>query len=676
MAVSAVRPIASPRLKTVASVSNSLMIPAPAAKTVQMRYRSPQAHDAIDLANAASSWSQPVTFKPHSTQTGYYQFDLTTLGLGDGAYEYELLVDGNAIPVADPLADDITKFGGYRGVFHLLDGVRVAEPFSWDNELPQGVRLAANHQLVIYEMPLHWMSGDQVRQVDLGTFEKAVFEHLDDLRDLGINAIELLPIEDSADTLNWGYGTRFFFAPDWDLGSVLDTKFFIKCCHRYGMRVILDVVMNHSRECPLETLAEDWYYLPKGSKEEGDVRQDWGGRLFRYATPRDGEYRARELQYQMAEFWIREYHVDGFRIDEFRGINNWDFLQGFYEHAWAEHQRLFAERPFLVIAESSDRRAEITYRDAYLDKPLVDSMWNFDFRDEVRRLAGNTLQTVWGQPARRDRIQGLISSRKLWSDWDHQYRPNAFTDLTQAVNYVTSHDVQEQIEQRLMNYFLVPILRERGLNKNPANPVESENDLVRRIVDNITSQPGEVQAAHADALERVGSTFALMLTSQGIPMFLAGEEFADIHDVDHTDWQLKQSDPVDWERRDLLGHRSLLQRVSELTRLRTQHPALASEGINFFYFHPTFDDNDGVRAFGYCRTNDQALGSANQVVVLANCGPQNFPVFDFPWYWPDRSQLQEHGTPSGALSPQVSTRNGSGVMSLSLAPFQVRVFTT
>lgn len=674
MAVTAVHPFAPPRKAE--STTSSLVIPAPFAKTLQVRYRTPEKRDAIDLTSADSSWSQPVTLKPHPAEAGCYIFDISTVKPADGDYEYEFLVDGATQPIPDPFARDIVKFGGYRGLIHARDGEPVAEAFSWEDELPSGVRLAPNKQLVIYEMPLHWMSGDQVRQVGLGTFEKAVFEHLDGLHELGINAIELLPIEDSADTLGWGYGTRFFFAPDWDLGSVLDTKFFIKCCHRFGIRVILDVVMNHSRECPLETLAEDWYYLPKGSKEEGDVRQDWGGRLFRYATPRDGEYRARELQYRMAEYWIREYHVDGFRIDEFRGINNWDFLQGFYGHAWAEHQNLFSDRPFLVIAESSDRRAEITYDDAYLDKPLVDSMWNFDFRDEVRRLTSNTLQTNWGQPPRRDRIQSLISSRKLWSDWDHQYRPHAFTEIMQAVNYVTSHDVQEQIEQRLMNYFLVPILRERGLDKNPANPVESETDLIRRIVDNIATQSAEVQAAHADALQRVGSAFALMLTSQGIPMFLAGEEFADIHDIDHTDWRLKQTDPVDWTRRDLLGHRSLLNRVADLVKLRTQHPALANEGINFFYYHPTIDDNEGVRAFAYCRTNGKPLGSPNQVVVLANCGPQNFPVFDYPWFWPDRSQLQERGTPASALSAQVRNRNGALVMTVSLAPFQVRVFTT
>jgi 1,4-alpha-glucan branching enzyme len=236
--------------------------------------------------------------------------------------------------------------------------------------------------------------------------------------------------------------------------------------------------------------------------------------------------------------------------------------------------------------------------------------------------------------------------------------------------------VEAQIEQRLMSFFLGDLLQQRNLARNPADPAESISQRARRVVDNITTQPAEVQAAHAEALERTGSAFALMLTSVGIPMFLAGEEFGDIHDLEHSEWRLKMSDPVDFTRRDLLGHRGLLKRVQELTRLRAHHPGLQRNEVQFFYHHPTLDENDGVRVFACCRTNGQSLGSANQVIILANCGPHNFPVFDFPSFWDDSSRLQEHGTPAGALSPQISNRGGSLVLSLSLAPFQVRVFST
>jgi len=84
------------------------------------------------------------------------------------------------------------------------------------------VQLPNNNEIVVYELPMRWVdsSPDAIdRQVGLGTFDKALFERLPYLADLGVNAIELLPVQDSPDTLNWGYGTRFFFAPDVDMGA-------------------------------------------------------------------------------------------------------------------------------------------------------------------------------------------------------------------------------------------------------------------------------------------------------------------------------------------------------------------------------------------------------------------------------------------------------------------------
>lgn len=663
MAATAI-PLQVPRPK-LTPVSPIIRIPAPGAKKVDLRFA-----DVAERDHFGEAWQ----IEPLSTKDPcIFEVDVNTLGLDDGVYEYDFIVDGNAAsPVADPFAQELEKFGGYRSTFTIHNGKRVGREFGWDDELPQAGGLPNNNEIVIYEMPVRWMSqAEQVRQVDLGTFEKAVFEHLDDLANLGINAIELLPVQDSADTLNWGYGTRFFFAPDWDLGVPLDMKFFIKRCHQRGIRVILDVVMNHSRECPLETVADDWYYLKKGSTEEntnGVERNDYDGRLFRYAKSVNNTYYAREFQYTMAEFWIREYHIDGFRIDEFKGINNWDFLQTFRERAWNEHNQTFPDRPFIVIAEDSWRRPQITDDHAYNNKPLVDAMWNFDFRDQIRELLDNNLSTAWGDAPRRDRIASLISGQKVW-DENHSYRSSGFSDLSKAVNYITSHDVEAYLEQRLMNFHMMEILRYTGVKPNDG---ESEVDFIQRLVDNIATQSPDVQAAHGQSLERIGSTFALMLTSAGIPMFLAGEEFADIHDLDHYNWRLKQADPVDWERINLLGHKTLRDRVGQLIALRTEHPALQRNEVEFFYFHPTIDDNNGMRVFAYCRTGGQLLGKSGQVVVVANTGPDNFANFNLPWFWPIIGQLEEHGAPQGGSSPQLAF----GGLSLSLAPFQVRVFST
>jgi len=106
-------------------------------------------------------------------------------------------------------------------------------------------------------------------------------------------------------------------------------------------------------------LADDWFFLRDKSEEPGRG-EDYGARLFRYRRPgADGRHRAREFHYQMAEYWIREYHLDGFRLDEFRGIDNWEFIQTFTEKAKAINEHVFPNRPFLVVAEDSWRRIAI-----------------------------------------------------------------------------------------------------------------------------------------------------------------------------------------------------------------------------------------------------------------------------------------------------------------------------
>jgi 1,4-alpha-glucan branching enzyme len=485
----------------------------------------------------------------------------------------------------------------------------------------------------------------------LGTFDKAIFERFEYFKDLGVNAIELLPIQDSPDTLNWGYGTRFFFAPDLDMGEPFDLKLFIKRCHQNSIRVILDVVMNHSRGCPLEQLAFDWFYLRSGAEEpinSSEERPSWGGQIFRYATRRGGQFQARNFHLDMAQYWIEEYHIDGFRIDEFLGINNWDFIRDFTKHAQSVQQRTFPGRPFIVIAEDSWRRPQSTQPGA-ANIPVVNAIWDFDFRDELRRLVCNQMYTDLGKPSRTERVKAMLIGNKLWSDWDKNWRNGSFSDLAQRVTYCTSHDIEKDEEQRLYSFFL------------------SKLEHVGHSISDAET--------HSIAFEQVCSAFALMLTTAGMPMFLAGEEFAELHDTDRRNWRLKMSDPIDWTRSEQPGRRDLIRRIKELVKLRTTHPALQRNEIELFSmnngFHPSFDTNDGERVFVYCRTSGQALGRPGQVIVVANCGFKRYPVFDITyWPWGNNPALTEYG---GRAQP-LPAFNGQ-LAQLELMPFQVRVFS-
>ena len=635
-----------------------LRVPGPALNAISVRFALLSDRDEFN----PPAWPQH-SLNQSAAFAGWWEIDLDLLGLPDGDYEYEFVVNGAA--VADPYADEITRFGGYRGRFTIAAGKRVPRPFFWDGEIPPGVSLPQNNQIVIYEMPIKWMSsdpGEEAPLVELGTFDKVIFEHLDDLAGMGLNCVELLPVEDSPQTLNWGYGTRFFFAPDYDVGTPVDAKFFVKCCHQRGIRVVLDVVMNmFAPQCPLASLASPWFYEPGSAG-----RQDWGQDLFLFDTPSyDSYYAGREFLCEMAEFWVSEYHVDGFRIDDFADINNWDFVQEFHDRSWAQSQALFPGKPFLVVAEDSNRRFVTTTNDP--NNPggnkVVDAIWNFGYRDEIRRLVTNSINTIWGQPSRTERVEHLISKDGVWNDWNHTFDAG-YDDMACSVDYITSHDVADA--PRLVNIILGPMLQAAGLGDGGVQNVRWAVDTA-----DTSSNPTQ-QAAVQAALRQAFGAFAILMTSVGMPMWLAGEEFGDVHDTDYIDVNAKQQDPVQWGRAAFSRNAELKGNVAKLIQLRTSHLALQRNEVECFYFHPQFDDNDSPRVFAYCRTGGQPLGVSGQVIVIANMGPQPFPIYVIPgWRW-GGSALTEIGYPNAAPLYNPMT----GTLSLSLNPFEARVFMT
>jgi 1,4-alpha-glucan branching enzyme len=623
----------------------------------------------LGLLDARGSFFKPnywTILDSTSKTDGWWNFDIDGR---TGRYEYGFALNNEYINpldpiglVVDPFAAEVVRFGGYRGVLYLDQGLRQYPQFDWGNDDNQdSLGLPQNEKLVIYELPLRWMAGpeeDSVtnpRQIGLGTFDKVLFERLKDISDLGVNAIELLPVADSADTLNWGYGTRFFFAPDLDMGWPIDLKLLIKRCHQVGIRVILDIVMNHARSCPLEQLAHDYFFLRPDEPEFKD-RPSWGGKIFRYRTAYQGKFWSREFHYEMARQWIENYHIDGFRIDEFKGIDNWDFVREFRKIASTYFKNKFGDRPFIVIAENTKRDPATTKGSD--DQRVVDAEWNFSYRDDARRLLRNDLSTTLDQPSRTDHVYALIHSDRVWDGYTGKFKDDRFENLTNAVIYLTSHDVEQEAERRLLNYFFQGWMGASSFNASALDIVKGAAEF------------------HSLALQQIRSSFALLLTSQGIPMFLAGEEFADSHDLDPTKGALKMGDPVDFRRAHMLGHRELRHAVKQLIHLRTSSSALQTKGVKFLYFHSTFDDNDGERVFAYCRTNDPNLnlGKPNQVIVVANCSPRRYPAYDLKnWPWRDMA-LTEHGGYPDAQAPV--WKQAEQLLRLSLEAFQVRVFAT
>lgn len=512
----------------------------------------------------------------------------------------------------------------HNGQLLPTDAHHTVKPLDTDAAMSS---LPPNNRLVIYELPTAWTKiGDLLNSnnVGVGTFRDvhALIEpgqhggHFQKLRrvcdhqhliELGANALELLPPADTfADRKSWGYATSNYFAPDFDLGRPLDPHAsseanaarpstamndliaLIRACHQHGIRFFYDAVMAFAHRDPYRIAAfmdfhvfyTDWNHGPFDHIDpEQDGRDGFGGDLWKYAQLVEGfdplsgttqpVYRARQYMLAHILYWMEYYHVDGLRLDSVNNYNNWDFAGDIRRAARAAWQARWqaegnpeagAEQRFLVIGEElSVPKGLLTH---------LDSLWNEQFKHILRKV-------ILGRPADGDAsfewsVRKLIDCRLL-----------GFSDTVQAVNYIGSHDVGGPGNERLYNYldFHGVVLKDK----------------------------------------QIKLAFVCLLTAVGIPMILAGDEFADQHDIDifngdadgRTPDDNKQLDPVNYHRLDSDPWRqSIFQYVARLVKLRTRADALSVNDTEFIHV----DFNDGKRVLVWKRGQD----GNDPVIVIAN----------------------------------------------------------
>jgi 1,4-alpha-glucan branching enzyme len=196
--------------------------------------------------------------------------------------------------------------------------------------------------LVIYELHVGALGGPQKQGP--GTLKDAI-ELLDYLVDLGVNAVELLPMSQFSGEENWGYGTSHYYAIEYSGGGRDQYKYFIKACHRRGIAVIFDVVYNHftpnagRAEWGYDTndVVKNPYYWYEGVPSDYPAYQravdsdakDLGGYIDNMSTgfaPRFYEEIVRKMFISSAVMLMEEFHIDGFRVDQTTSIHSYNVL--------------------------------------------------------------------------------------------------------------------------------------------------------------------------------------------------------------------------------------------------------------------------------------------------------------------------------------------------------------
>ena len=144
-----------------------------------------------------------------------------------------------------------------------------------------------------------------------GTFTAAI-ERLDYLAELGVTAIELMPVAEFPGSRNWGYDGVLLFAPDASYGHPDDLKALVDAAHARGIMVLLDVVYNH--------FGPDGNYLAAYAPIFNDLHHTPWGAAVNYDA--EGSETVREFVIQNAAFWIEQFHFDGLRLDAVHAIKD------------------------------------------------------------------------------------------------------------------------------------------------------------------------------------------------------------------------------------------------------------------------------------------------------------------------------------------------------------------
>lgn len=221
---------------------------------------------------------------------------------------------------------------------------------------------------VIYELHVGAFTAD-------GTFRAAI-AHLDELVDLGVNTLELMPVADFAGERNWGYEGVMLYAPARCYGSPDDLRALVDAAHARGLAMVLDVVYNH--------LGPTGNVLPRYARSflRPEKQSAWGPTL-----NFDGENRGpvREFFLRNAEMWLDEYRFDGLRLDSIHTISDES-----EPHIVAEITALAAARGAFVIAEDERNQAR-TIEGRASEGWGVNAVWSDDFHHSVRvALTGQT----------------------------------------------------------------------------------------------------------------------------------------------------------------------------------------------------------------------------------------------------------------------------------------------
>lgn len=510
-------------------------------------------------------------------------YSMIVYGLNIDEFEYAYRVDGPYCPekgllfdknkiLLDPYAKAVAgqRTWGIRWD-HTYHARVVKDRFDW-GDMPQSKKELCD--LIIYELHVrdfthHPSSGVQHRGTFSGLMEKIPY-----LKELGINAVELMPIFEFDETMNsrtvdgkqllecWGYNTVGFFAPNSSYAAAnehnqegTELKTLIKALHDNGIEVILDVVFNHTAE----------------GNEKGNTFSFKGfdNNIYYMLTP-DGNYYnfsgcgntlncnhpvVQQLILECLRYWTINYRVDGFRFDlasilgrneDGSPMNNPPLLRTLADDSILSNVKL--------IAEAWD--AGGLYQVGSFPASGRWAEWNGRYRDSLRNYLKGDSWNAW------DAAWSISGSGDLYGGYYDNTHSN-YAGYNSCVNFLTCHDGFTLYDLYAYN--------DKHNEANGWNNTDGAND--NRSWN--CGAEGETDDPEVLSLRRrmIRNACAVLMCSRGTPMFLAGDEFGNTKFGNNNSYcQDNITSWLDW--RMLEKNKDLFEFFKFMIAFRKKHPVI------------------------------------------------------------------------------------------------------
>lgn len=462
-----------------------------------------------------------------------------------------LVADAYSEKILDPWNDQYISSSVYpnlksypQGTSFPVSVVQTVDPNPYQWASTSSYKKPKSEELIIYEL--------LIRDFDSRHTYRSVIDRLGYLQDMGINAIELMPVMEFEGNESWGYNPMFFMAPDKYYGTKNDLKMLVDSCHARGIAVILDIALNHAfGQCPFvrmyfdgsnPTAQSPWFNTQ--AKHDFNVGYD-----FNHTTDATKYFVKRVYQY-----WVEEYKVDGYRVDLSKGYTQKNTLGN--TGLWGQYD----QGRINILQRIKDDVNEVDSTAFMILEHFADNSEELELSNRGFLLWGNENHEYnEASMGYSSNLSSVLHSNRGWS------KPN-------LVGYMESHD-----EERLMY---------KNLNYGKAASAYSTKDT-------------------ATALERMALDAAFFFTVPGPKMMWQFGELGYDYSINYcTNGTIDPScrignKPIRWDYFNTSNRRDLHSEYSNLLYLRNNYPEVfqssnVSISLNGFVKQITLESTDSA----------------------------------------------------------------------------------